>query len=632
LLGSILTVLLGRMLPRRVVEVTACGVVWASFVAALFGADAYSSTGPAVVKIGSWLSSFTLQAPITFYLDPLSLSLCLMITFVCGLIHLYSIGYMSDDPGYVRYFALLNLFTGAMLILVLAENLPLLYLGWEGVGFCSYALIGFWYKEAKNATAGRKAFIVTRIGDIGLAIAVVWMFKLFGTLSITELNRLGQPDQLAGMVGMVGMGTITALGLLLLLGAMGKSAQAPLMVWLPDAMAGPTPVSAQIHAATMVTAGVYLLMRMFPLIQASTVVVAAIAATGAFTAFYGAACAMAERDLKRILAYSTISQLGYMMLAVGSGAITAATFHLIVHAFFKALLFLAAGCAINAMHHQQDIFRMGGLYRVLPGVFWPFLIGSLCLAGVPPTGGFFSKDSILAAVWAQGGLFHGALYMVGLFTVFLTVVYTFRMIFMVFGDRGSGIPPGQEAPPAPAGPLPRIMESTLIPLALLSLAGGLFNLPAYLGGGLLDGFMAPLDTAGGHLPHATELILQGAATLVAFCGIGVAWFHYGRKRRALRIARAAQPPTGIIAFLQAGWYVDTLYRLLFVEPFKRLSAILWQRVDEGVIDDSLDRMAVRFGRTGQMLGRWGSGRVSLYMFSLVAGATLMIGWFAWEVL
>ncbi len=286
-------------------------------------------------------------------------------------------------------FALLNLFTGAMLILVLAENLPLLYLGWEGVGFCSYALIGFWYKETKNATAGRKAFIVTRIGDIGFGIAIVWMFKLFDTLSITQLNQIGQ----AGPMNQgVSMGVITALGLLLLLGAMGKSAQAPLMVWLPDAMAGPTPVSAQIHAATMVTAGVYLLMRMFPLIGISTVVVAAIAVTGAFTAFYGATCAMAERDLKRILAYSTISQIGYMMLAVGSGAITAATFHLIIHAFFKALLFLGAGCIINAMHHEQDIFRMGGLAPV----------AAPCFLAVSGRGALSGRDTADRWIFQQG--------------------------------------------------------------------------------------------------------------------------------------------------------------------------------------------------------------------------------------
>ncbi len=619
LLGAICNVLLGRFFARRTVELIACAVIWASFIAALFAAGSY--TGPTVIQAGPWLSLFNFQAPISFYLDPLSLSLCLMITFVCGLIHLYSIGYMQDDPCYVRYFALLNLFTGAMLILVLAENLLLLYLGWEGVGFCSYALIGFWYRDAKNATAGRKAFIVTRIGDIGLGIAIVWMFKLFTTLSITQLNQMSQATSI---------GIITALGLLLLLGAMGKSAQAPLMVWLPDAMAGPTPVSAQIHAATMVTAGVYLLMRMFPLIQVSTVAVGAIAVTGAVTAFYGATCAMAERDLKRILAYSTISQIGYMMLAVGSGAITAATFHLIIHAFFKALLFLGAGCIINALHHEQDIFRMGGLKRLLPGVFWPFLAGALCLAGVPPTGGFFSKDSILAATWAKGGFFYGALYLVGVFTVFLTAIYTFRMLFIVFGERETA---RQQADPhTPGTPLPGIMRNTLIPLALLALAGGLLNLPAYLGNGLLDSFLAPLNPEGEHLSHATELILQTTATLLALAGIAVAWFYYGFSRRELRIDRAELPATGINAFLQAGWYVDNLYRILFIRPFTWLAAILWERVDEGVIDDSLDRMAIQFGRTGQFLGKWGRGRISNYLLSFALGATLMIAWFAWEVL
>jgi NADH-quinone oxidoreductase subunit L len=518
-----------------------------------------------------------------------------------------------------------------MLVLVLAENLPLLYLGWEGVGFCSYALIGFWYRDAKNATAGRKAFIVTRIGDVGLGIAIVWMFKLFDTLSITRLNQMWH---------LLPMGVLTALGLLLLLRAMGKSAQAPLMVWLPDAMAGPTPVSAQIHAATMVTAGVYLLMRMFPLIGGSIVVTDAIAVTGAFTAFYGATCAMAERDLKRILAFSTISQIGYMMLAVGSGAITAATFHLIIHAFFKALLFLGAGCIITAMHHEQDIFRMGGLRRLLPATFWPFLAGAICLAGLPLTGGFFSKDGILAAVWGKGGMFYATLYLVGMFTVFLTAFYTFRMVFIVFGDRGEDTLQGSLqsslqsslTPRAPEKKLPRIMEGILLPLALLGLAGGLFNIPAYLGDGLLDTFLAPLNGAAGHLSPATELALQAVASVVSLSGLGLAWWQYGGQRRAVRLKRADRPSTGVTAFLQAGWYVDGLYRLLFIRPYKWLAGVLWEQVDEGGIDNSVDRTADQFGRIGQSLGRWGRGRVSVYMLSLACGATLMVGWFAWVIL
>ena len=463
---------------------------------------------PVTVELASWLSAFDFKAPLSLYLDPLSLSLCLMITFVCGLIHLYAVGYMRDDPGYVRFFALLNLFVAAMLTLVLAENLPLLYLGWEGVGFCSYALIGFWYQDPKNATAGRKAFIVTRIGDIGLGIAIVWLFQLFGTVSITELNTMGY---------LMPLGVITALGLLLLLAAMGKSAQVPLMVWLPDAMAGPTPVSAQIHAATMVTAGVYLLMRMFPLIGVSTTVTAAIAVTGALTAFYGASCALAQRDLKRILAFSTISQIGYMMLGVGAGAITAATFHLLIHAFFKALLFLGAGCVITALHHEQDIFRMGGLRRALPGTFWPFLAGALCLAGVPLTGGFFSKDGILAAVWLKGGALYGGLYAVGLITAFMTAVYTMRMLLIVFG--GASTPLGhrvvnrEDRSVSGVEPLPRIMEWPLIPLALLGVGGGLLNLPEYLGDGLLHSFLSQPGSQEQALSHSTELLLQGVAAV-----------------------------------------------------------------------------------------------------------------------
>jgi NADH-quinone oxidoreductase subunit L len=523
---------------------------------------------------------------------------------------------MRDDPDYVRFFILLNLFVGAMLILVLAGNLPLLYLGWEGVGFCSYALIGFWYRDPRNATAGRKAFIVTRVGDIGLGIAVVWLFQLFGTVSIQQLNLMGTS---------IPPGVITALGLLMLLAAMGKSAQVPLMVWLPDAMAGPTPVSAQIHAATMVTAGVYLLMRMFPLIGVSADVTAAIALTGAVTAFYGASCALAQRDLKRILAYSTISQIGYMMLGVGAGAVTAATFHLLVHAFFKALLFLAAGCVITVLHHEQDIFRMGGLRRTHPRIYWPFLAGALCLAGVPLTGGFFSKDDILASVWLKGGALYGGLYIVGLITAFITAVYTTRMLLIVFeGERHHA--------DTLSGKLPPIMEWPLVPLALLGILGGLLNLPEYLGGGLLSSFLSHAGGHEQHLSHTAEILLQALASVVALVGIAVAWRRYGGERRSLRFAEAEQPARGISAFLLEGWRVDSLYDLMFVRPYVWLSDILWQRLDEGCIDDSLDRLAHFLGRCGKQLGSLGSGRVSISLVGMGAGAALIIVWMVWVVL
>jgi len=619
LLGGIANALLGgRLLSRRGSEVMACAAIWGSFAATLAVAAVYSS--PVTLEIASWLAAFDFNAAFSLYLDPLSLLLCLMITFVCGLIHIYAVGYMRDDPSFVRFFALLNLFVAAMLTLVLAGNLPLLYLGWEGVGFCSYALIGFWYKDPKNATAGRKAFIVTRIGDIGLGIAIVWLFQLFGTLSITEINKMGF---------LMPMGVITALGLLMLLAAMGKSAQVPLMVWLPDAMAGPTPVSAQIHAATMVTAGVYLLMRMFPLIGVSATVTAAIAVTGALTAFYGATCALAQRDLKRILAFSTISQIGYMMLGVGAGAISAATFHLLVHAFFKALLFLGAGCVITALHHEQDIFRMGGLRRTLPGTYWPFLAGALCLAGVPLTGGFFSKDGILGAVWLKGGILYGGLYIVGLITAFITAVYTMRMLLIVFGGE---IPLNPPLSKGEVKPLPRIMEWPLIPLALLGLCGGIINLPDYLGRGLLNSFLAQPGSQEQILSHSTELLLQGVAVVVALVGMSTAWLRFGGLRRQLRMAEAQQQARGLNAFLLNGWRVDALYGLLFIRPYVWLSSLLWQRIDEGCIDDSLDSMASLLGRCGQWLGSWGQGRVSLSLISMAAGAALMIVWLAWMVL
>ena len=618
LLGSLFNLLLGRA-PRRLGETVACGAIWGSFAATLAAAAAYDS--PVTTEIASWLSAFDFKAPLVLYLDPLSLALCLMITFVCGLIHLYAVGYMHDDPGYRRFFALLNLFVASMLLLVLAANLPLLYLGWEGVGFCSYALIGFWYQDPNNATAGRKAFIVTRIGDVGLALAIVWIFQLFGTTSITLVNQMGHG---------VPVSIITGLGLLMLLGAMGKSAQLPLMVWLPDAMAGPTPVSAQIHAATMVTAGVYLLMRLFPLIGLSVTVTSAIAVTGALTAFYGATCALAQRDLKRILAFSTISQIGYMMLGVGVGAITAASFHLIEHAFFKALLFLGAGCVITAMDHEQDVFRMGGLSQTMPATFYPFLAGALCLAGLPLTGGFFSKDGILAAVWQQGGTLSLGLYALGLLTALITAIYTFRMVFLVFGgskETSSLSSPGAKGRAHHA--LPVVMQWTLIPLALFGLGGGLLNLPAYLGHGLLQQFLAPLGTSGQQgLSPASELLLSGVAALVSLAGIALAWVRFSGDRREQRVIEARQPARGVHAFLLGGWYVDDLYRLLFVRPYVWVSQVLWQRVDEGMIDKGFDQMAALLGRCGRGLGSWSCGRLSIYLLSLATGAALFIGWFA----
>jgi NADH-quinone oxidoreductase subunit L len=614
LLGGVINALLGRIVPRRVVEGLACAAVWGSFACAALAALAYRA--PEKVVLARWLNAFDLAIPISLYIDPLSLSLAVMIGFVCGLIHIYSVFYMAEEAGYARFFALLNLFVFAMLTLVLAENLVLLYLGWEGVGFCSYLLIGFWYTDKANADAGRKAFITTRIGDTALVIAIAWLFQLFGTLSISQLN---------GMAFLIPGSVVTAIGILFLIGAMGKSAQVPLMVWLPDAMAGPTPVSAMIHAATMVTAGVYLLARMFPLVGGSATVTAAIALTGGITAFYGASCALAQRDLKRVLAFSTISQIGYMMLGVGAGAITAATFHLLVHAFFKALLFLGAGCVITAMHHEQDIFKMGGLRRTLPLTFWPFLAGAACLAGLPLTGGFFSKDSILAALWLKGGALNVSLYLLGLVTALMTAFYSFRMVYLVFFG------PNGDSRVIHGGGALRVMQIVLIPLAFLGLFGGVLNLPAYLGGGFLDSFFASL-TGGvaAEGSHLEEIALQGVAGALALAGLLGAHLRYSGKAREARMKTAALPMTApLTAFLLNGWYFDRLYHACLIRPYQALARVLWQSVDEGVIDDTLDKVAAGLGASGSWLGRWSTGRVSLYLFSFAAGGALILGYLAW---
>ena len=622
--GGIFNALFGRHLPRRAGEAVACAVIWGAFACSVLAFLQF--TAPVKIEYASWLSAFDFQAPISLYLDQLSLSLTLMITFVCGLIHLYSIGYMRGDESYARYFALLNIFVFAMLTLVLAENLPLLYLGWEGVGFCSYALIGFWYTKPENATAGRKAFIVTRIGDTAFGIALVWMFQLFGTVSITELN---------GMGFLMPAGVITALGVLLLIGAAGKSAQLPLSVWLPDAMAGPTPVSAQIHAATMVTAGVYLLARMFPLIGSSTATLAAIAVTGGLTAFYAATCACAQRDLKRILAYSTISQIGYMFMGVGAGALTASTFHLLTHAFFKALLFLGAGCVITALHHQQDIFCMGGLKKRLPAVYWPFLAGALCLAGFPGSGGFFSKDAILAAVVEKGGLLYGGLFVLGLFTALLTSFYTFRMLFVVFHGEQQ-IPLN---PPLSKGEdlqnLHPVMTVTLIPLAIIGLLGGSLNLPEYLGShGLLSGFLGKIPgfSPAAHSSSATEISLQIMAASACIIGLGLAWSRYTGQRRAASLATESGAAPFQIRFLQAGWMLDDLYRRICIRPFVWLAGFLWKTIDGAGIDGALDGLSRFIVQLGGLPAGWSTGRVATALFGIAGGVTAVLVYLVWGLL
>ncbi len=451
LAGAVINGLVGWKLNRRVVEIIACASVGAAFVYAI---RAFQMSGsPADIVFADWLSFSWFSAQIGVRLDVLSASMALMVTGVSFLIHVYSAGYMKDDPGYARYFTLLNLFVFSMLLLVLADNLPLMFVGWEGVGFCSYALIGFWYSDIANANAGRKAFIVTRIGDVAFGMAIIWLSYFAGTTNTSDINAAAQAT--------MPVATATFIGLLLLFGAAGKSAQLPLTVWLPDAMAGPTPVSALIHAATMVTAGIYLLMRLFPVISMSKTAMAVIAGVGAVTALYAATVALVQRDIKKVLAYSTISQIGYMALAVGAGSVGASLFHLITHAFFKALLFMGAGCVIQAMHEEHDIFKMGGLAARMPVVFWSFLAGAIALAAAPGTAGFFSKDDILTAVFSQGTLYYYILWAMAELTALITTLYIFRVVYLVFLDKPKGEPHA----------IPAIMPATIIPLAAAQSCG-----------------------------------------------------------------------------------------------------------------------------------------------------------------
>lgn len=606
LAGALGNLLLGELLTRRVRAGLAVVAVAASALTTLALWPLAAGAGTRATLF-TWLESGGLRVPVEILFDPLAAAMTLMVTVVSTLIHLYAAGYMEDEGDTTRFFVLLNLFVFAMLCIVLADNLLLLFLGWEGVGFCSYALIGFWYGEEKNAAAGRKAFLVTRVGDVFFGIALLWLFALCGTLSISAINA---------QAPLLGSGTVLGLTLLLLGGACGKSAQLPLMTWLPDAMAGPTPVSALIHAATMVTAGVYLLCRLFPLVSLSPQGMAVIATVGAFSALYAASCALAQREIKRVLAYSTMSQVGFMMLAVGAGAVSAAMFHLFTHAFFKALLFMAAGCVIHLTGGENDITRMGGLRRQSPFVFWMFVAGALCLAGAPLTGGFFSKDEILLADFARATLFYRGIWLVGTFTALLTAIYTFRLAYLVFAGESRGHHPHA---------LPGLMRWTLAPLALLALGGGLLNLPPLYGGKeQLHHFLGPLAGTRMHAGHAVEWALAALAVALFFLGWVLVHWRYRRK---------APEPTGALpAFLLAGWQADRAVAFGILRPFHALAGWCWQWGDRRLIDGALEGTGRLCLNGGERLRRLTTGRLSTYLFALAWGLVVMLGYFVWRIL
>jgi NADH-quinone oxidoreductase subunit L len=623
-----------RPADKRAVSIIGVGVLVAAFLVALGAVVvAAGAPGPVVARYWSWIPAGPLQVDFAFQLDPLSSVMLLVVTGVGSLIHVFSVGYMRADPGYARYFAYLNLFVFFMLVLVLAESFPLMFVGWEGVGLCSYLLIGFWYREKANTDAGLKAFIMNRIGDAGFLIAMFLIYRATGTLSFERVSDL------APATFTIGGPTITLITLLLFVGCAGKSAQIPLYTWLPDAMAGPTPVSALIHAATMVTAGVYLVARTNVLFAMAPVSSAVVAGVGALTALFAASIALKQWDIKKVLAYSTISQLGYMFMGVGVGAYAAGVFHLVTHAFFKALLFLGAGSVIHVLHHAyevthqhddpQDMRHMGGLKRHLPwtaGLMW---IATLAIAGVPPLSGFFSKDGILAHTFARGhdAGYYYLLWFFGTVTALLTAFYMARLMLYTFhGPNRTGEQAREHLHEAPW-----IMTGPLLALGVGTVVAGVLNLPAILpGSGWLARRLEPVVATGelylpeSHLSHATEWALLGLATVVAVLGIAGAWRLL--RPDALAPAREAPPEAGLAQVLRQAFYVDRIYQSLVVRPLVRFSdAALWKVVDATIVDGIAVNGAARFSRFLGWLGsRMQTGTVGAYVFVFVVGVLVVI--------
>jgi len=621
-----------RPQAKTAVSVIGAGVLLASFavVAVIFRSYAAAKIpGGVVVPLWTWLPVGSLRLELSFLVDQLSLVMMLVVTGVGSLIHLFSVGYMRQDAAYARYFSFLNLFVVFMLVLVLGASFPVLFIGWEGVGLCSYLLIGFWYGDKVNADAGKKAFLVNRIGDFGFMVAMFLIWVVLGTLDFTEVSRLA-PEHLAA-----GGAMVTAITLFLFLGCTGKSAQIPLYVWLPDAMAGPTPVSALIHAATMVTAGVYLVARTGALFALAPFSSAVVAGVGAATALVSATIGLRQYDIKKVLAYSTVSQLGFMFMAVGAGAYVAGIFHLATHAFFKALLFLGAGSVIHAMHHAyhathshddpQDMRNMGGLRAKLPWTFVLMVIATLAIAGIPPLSGFFSKDEILAATFARGAehpVFR-LFWFVGVVTAGLTAFYMARLIAMTFlGANRTGAEEAKHLHDAPA-----IMTGPLVALAVLTAVGGVINLPALVGGHhWLESWLEPVleeahRIAPLHMPHGqVEYALVALAILVAVVGLVLGF------RRTLAEptvpARQAAADQGFWKVLFNKYYVDEFYEATIVGPLRRLSErVLWKDVDQGVIDRGGVEGTAGLARTLGWLGsRLQTGQVGVYLMVFLVGA------------
>ena len=623
---------LRRAPATRAVSIVGPGVLLAAFAvsigvfAGLLGRPPHE---PHIVTLWPWMTAGALRIDLAFQVDQLSAVMLLVVTGVGSLIHLFSVGYMREDPGYARYFAYLNLFVVFMLVLVLGANFPVLFIGWEGVGLCSYLLIGFWFTEEANANAGKKAFIMNRIGDFGVLVAMFFLWRELGTLNFAEIaaRAPGALEQ--------GGTIVTLITLFILLGCTGKSAQIPLYTWLPDAMAGPTPVSALIHAATMVTAGVYLVVRTNVLFAMAPLSSAVVAGIGALTAIFAATIALRQYDIKKVLAYSTVSQLGYMFLAVGSAAFAGGIFHLVTHAFFKALLFLGAGSVIHVMHHAyhathshedaQDMRNMGGLREHMPVTFWLMAIATLAIAGIPPLSGFFSKDEILASAFARGAEMpiYYVYYALGVLAALLTAFYMARLMTMTFlGPNRTGDEERRHLHEAPW-----IMTGPLVVLGILSAIGAVINLPAFVGGHhALESWLEPVTAAGAafarvELPHGTtELLLVGGAVLVGVVGLVLG--YRATLGRRVPTAREAPEEVGLARVLNRKYYVDEIYDAVVVRPVVWLSrVVLWKGVDQGLVDGAAVNGTAKLSRGLGWLGsRVQTGQVGLYVVLFLVGA------------
>ncbi|MEW6386916.1 MAG: NADH-quinone oxidoreductase subunit L [Thermodesulfobacteriota bacterium] len=617
LVGFIINGLLGKRLPKNVVGAIGSAAVGLSFLLTISIFMEYlklpASSRPVEKVVYTWMSAGSFQAPIAFLVDPLSLIMLLVVSGVSFIIHVYSVGYMHDDPGFPRYFAYLNLFVTNMLILVGANNFLMMFVGWEGVGLCSYLLIGYWYEKKSASDAGKKAFVVNRIGDFGFLLGMFLIFWTFGTLNFREVFSLSSQYP-------VGSAVITAITLLLFVGATGKSAQLPLYTWLPDAMEGPTPVSALIHAATMVTAGVYMVARCSALYVLAPVSLTVVALVGALTAIFSASIGMAQFDIKRVLAYSTVSQLGYMFLACGVGAFVSGIFHLMTHAFFKALLFLGAGSVSHALSGELDMRKMGGLKKEIPITYWTFIIATLAIAGIFPFAGFFSKDEILFHSLVDG---HALYWGIATVAAFITAFYMFRAVFMTFYGE-SRVDPHvahhiHESPP--------IMTVPLMTLAGLSLVGGFVGIPLIKGMHVFKDFLSPSIATLPHHAHYSatfEVGLMIFSMAVAGAGIYTAYKMYIKQPELPTVV--AEKYQTAYELLYNKYFVDEIYDAAIVEPIKEGSNFLWTGVDNQVVDGAVNGSAGVVAWLSAHLRKLETGFLQNYALAILIGVTLVVGY------